>query len=518
MAVRPIYDEDEKRRERIMALGGQKTPLDRGGLAPLPPEPDPYRPPADDEQLPPVPDPTDTNVRHPRLGPEPDPIGRAEPGMGGPPAKGTDPTVPDTPIDPGDYATTGAQDIAGQAGPELPGPMLGAQDIAGRPGPETPEPMLGAQDLVAGLEPVTPDRVAGATAAQDIVRDPIDVDRQQVAARDQAQNIAAQIGPAAVPAEAYQQFQQFASGALATPSRWDTDLMRESIGLVESQIDEEREERLRGLAEFHAARGTFGGTPEIYDPERGRLALEEELSETEAARLNALLREQAATQAQDLATRAGIGQAAAGLELERGGMLSDIDYRNRQQQLQALGMDRDEAFRQSAMEFDQQRIQREQELTALGMDRAQARAQANDEWNQRVQQAQLNLTARGMDQDEAYRYAVLDQDRDFRNRRLELEAFGMDQDEAYRYAALAEDKDYRDRVLQLQALGMDRDEANRQAAFEWEQRERDEDQVFRSEQARRDYNTRLMSILASVGIDEETAARIVEQIQGEVDF
>lgn len=522
--VQPPYapvdeDEDEERRRRIEeAVGGQRTPLDTGGVAPPPPDPIPYRPPADDRQFPPVPDPTDTNVRHPRLGPEPDPIGRAEPGMGGPPAVGTGPTVPDTLIDPADFATTAARDIARSslAAPTAPFGPGAAQDAAASTlaAPQQPFGPDAAQSRV-NLQPTGMEQVAGATAAQDIAGEPIDVDRQQVAGARAAQNIASEIGTAAAPGDAYRQFQEFASGVLTTPSRWDTDLMRESLGLVDQQIEEEREERLRALDEYHAARGTFGGTPEIYDPNRGRLALEEELSETEAARINDLLREQAATQAQDLATAAGIGQAAAGLEFDYSALQSDENYRNRQQQLQALGMDRDEAFRQASQEFNQQFNLRQQELQALGMDRDQAYRQAALEWDQQVQATQLELQALGMDQDESYRYATLAQNKDYQDRVLQLQGIGLDRDEAYRYAALAQDKDYRDRVLELQAQGMDQDEAFRQAGFEYEQRERDQDQQFREDQARQNYITTLLSILPGLGIDEETAAQIVGQIRGE---
>ena len=79
----------------------------------------------------------------------------------------------------------------------------------------------------------------------------------------------------------------------------------------------------------------------------------------------------------------------------------------------------------------------------------------------------LELQALGMDRDDAYRWAALEQQNRISNRALDLQEMGIKLDDAYRWAALEQDATFRDRALNLQERGLDADTAYRQAYFEW---------------------------------------------------
>lgn len=175
----------------------------------------------------------------------------------------------------------------------------------------------------------------------------------------------------------FQQFGNFASGVMSNPSRFDNDMVRQTMDQINTETDRARKEALQGMDEHFASRGLIGSSPEVFDPQTGRVALEGRLDENRGRRLNELLFQQASTLAGDRAMAAGIGGQAAGMEMSRERMESDDWFRERQAQLRALGMDRDEAYRAAQTEWQNQFAERELEARLAQMDDQQRRETIN---------------------------------------------------------------------------------------------------------------------------------------------
>ena len=157
----------------------------------------------------------------------------------------------------------------------------------------------------------------------------------------------------------------------------------------------------------------------------------------------------------------------------------DAGLRERALDLQARGMDMDDAFRRAALEQERDLTMSAQELERMGMNLDDAYRYAALAQDSRFRDRALDLEERGMTLDEAFRYAELDQNERFRDRALDLEEQGLNMDEAYRYAVLDQDERFRQRALDLESRGMDLDEAYRQAELELREEGMDLDEAFR---------------------------------------
>ncbi|MFW6079485.1 MAG: hypothetical protein ACODAE_07690 [Gemmatimonadota bacterium] len=154
--------------------------------------------------------------------------------------------------------------------------------------------------------------------------------------------------------------QDFASGVLDAPSRFDIPLVEQGLGLIEQDAERARETSRRELGEFASGRGLVGSN---IEQEGARRAERDIRQEADRQRFN-LGREMAATQAADRSAAGGLGMSAAdlifGQGMERAGFTEDqrrfdvqTQIQNRSQELQRQGMSADEAARRAQMEFQQ---------------------------------------------------------------------------------------------------------------------------------------------------------------------
>lgn len=372
------------------------------------------------------------------------------------------------------------------------------------------------------------------------------------------------------------QLTDFASDGLNNFSRWDADVVRQGIDLVNQDIAEGWETASSDMDEHHSSRGLVGSDVETWNRRKAILDRERE----RARRLFDINVAQANTYAQDRASAAQIGQqigdfirtnnldaenqARYGAEFARltgrdAAQDLDADFQRRMataqfgqgqyefgqqfglagqnlalqqraQQLQALGMDRDQAFRYAQLEQSQsqftsgleeqraarlqqfglstqeldlraQQLQQEAALQGRSLDIEQARSEAELDLRsqQLVQEAQLQ--GRSLSIEEARQQAQMEQFEstlDFQRqqflgqqqidqRALELQALGLSQEDAYRYAQMEQQQSQfeaglgqeaqqfqqqmalQQRAQDLQSLGMSQDEAFRYAQMEQNQ-------------------------------------------------
>lgn len=188
------------------------------------------------------------------------------------------------------------------------------------------------------------------------------------------------------------ELEAFAREGLANPSRWDQELVKETLGLIDQDTARSRDAGQRAVSEQMAARGTLGSSVEWDDLNK----LETQLSEIEAKRRNDLAREVANTTGADRTAAAGIG----------------------------LGVGQ---FGEQRYQFDAQ--------NQLARDAMTLDAYKTD-LNAGMQATQMRLQELGMRSDEAFRYSQLAQDGEFRQKTMDLQAEGMKLDEAFRQAEL----------------------------------------------------------------------------------
>jgi hypothetical protein len=100
----------------------------------------------------------------------------------------------------------------------------------------------------------------------------------------------------------------FAAQGLQNPSRWDAPLVKESLGLIDQGIAQNRTNATRGITETLASRGVLGGSPEEIDLSD----LERDLALTEAQRKNELAQRVAGDYAADRSAAGSMGLATAG--------------------------------------------------------------------------------------------------------------------------------------------------------------------------------------------------------------
>jgi hypothetical protein len=185
----------------------------------------------------------------------------------------------------------------------------------------------------------------------------------------------------------------YARDWLKSPSRWDTDLIQNSMDVIRNDMDRIRSESSQGLRAEMASRGLLDSSAgmEFYGDQNARLY------ELEGARRNDLTREAANTYGADRSAAFGAGQRREEFGESQYQFDVDTQIRNRALELQKLGMDQDQAYRYARMEQDSQQFgvssdlqRRALELERSGLDSRDAYNQARLEEDRR----QFNINAR----------------------------------------------------------------------------------------------------------------------------
>jgi hypothetical protein len=218
------------------------------------------------------------------------------------------------------------------------------------------------------------------------------------------------VAPSPSPQDVSQKLSQFATDTMATPSRFDIPMVQQGIDLMDYELQQQGEQQMRNLAETTSARGLVGSSIELESQADLAKALEHQRQQ----RMFNLSQLMAQTQGQDRSAAANIGTQAVSTSLAVPGQsfeqqLAAAEFaqqskiQDRAQELQATGMDRDEAFRQAQSETqksqfgsEQQLRERSLELQNKGMDQSEAlsRAQMEQQQGQFVTQLQESQESR----------------------------------------------------------------------------------------------------------------------------
>lgn len=276
------------------------------------------------------------------------------------------------------------------------------------------------------------------------------------------------------------QLQSFGEQTLANPSRWDADVVRQGVDLINTDIADQWENNSASMDEFNSSRGTVGSSIERAQRQEQALDLERE----RLRRMFDLNVQQANTYGQDRASAAGIGMQIGDF-MRTQGLDADNQARYAAEFSRLTGrdanQDMNDAFQRelSAAQFGQGQFEFGQQFGLAGG------AQA-------LQERALQLQAQGMSQDEAFRRAQMEQQNsqfesslteeqkqfqaqlELQSRSQELQQLGMSQDEAFRYAQMEQQESQfetqvgqRSQELmqqaQLEGRSMDIEEARYQA-------------------------------------------------------
>lgn len=138
----------------------------------------------------------------------------------------------------------------------------------------------------------------------------------------------------------------FAANQMRSPSRYDSSIVQQGLNLINQESERAKIRGGADLDEFYSSRGLVGSSVES----QGRTDFLSQLNQAKEQRMFDLVRDMAATYSQDVGTAGQLGLGA------------------RAQELQSLGMDRDEAYRYAVMEqaggqFQQSLGQRESEFS-----------------------------------------------------------------------------------------------------------------------------------------------------------
>lgn len=166
---------------------------------------------------------------------------------------------------------------------------------------------------------------------------------------------------------------------LQTPSRYDSDVVQQGASVIEASLNKMRKQGQRAIGEQAASRGLVGSSLEAENTRE----FEEELQRQGSERLFNLQREQANTYGADrgASINAGLGfgnqslsMLGMGLEDQRmwAAMEQDAGFQNKVLELQNTGMNRDEAYRTAALDW-----QREYGRGELGVRKEGAQSQYN---------------------------------------------------------------------------------------------------------------------------------------------
>lgn len=234
----------------------------------------------------------------------------------------------------------------------------------------------------------------------------------------------------------------FASNMMASPSRYDSDVVKRGIDLVNQESERSKTRGLADQDEYFSSRGLVGSNIET----QGRTDFLSQLNQAKEQRMFDLVREMANTYATDVGTAGQLGLGARAQELTAQGMNKDDAYRyavleqSGGQFEQSLDFDRERLGAEIGLSREQMDLQRD-EMTAEYGDRTAARlhemgmqqgsqdfARTQNDLNRMLEREALELQRQGMDAETAWREA----DRAIEQRALDLQENGMAADDAYR--------------------------------------------------------------------------------------
>ena len=271
--------------------------------------------------------------------------------------------------------------------------------------------------------------------------------------------------PAAAPAVApytsaqdvSQRLSEFATDTMATPSRFDMPMVQQGIDLMDFELQQQGEQQMRNLAETTSARGLVGSSIEL----ESQTDLAKNLEHQRQERMFNLSQLMAQTMGQDRSAAANIGTQAVSTSLAVPGQsfeqqLAAAEFaqqskvQDRAQELQATGMNQDEAFRQAQSEIQESQFGSTQQQ------------------QESVQSRAFELQQQGMDQDEAFRQAQSEiqksqfgSEQQLQQRALELQDKGLTQGDALSRAQMEQQQGQFVTQLQeaqesrIQQLGLD---------------------------------------------------------------
>lgn len=297
----------------------------------------------------------------------------------------------------------------------------------------------------------------------------------------------------------------FASQQMANPSRYDSSIIKQGIDLINQNSEEGRQQGIDQMDEFYSSRGLVGSSVEA----KGRGDFLSQLARTKDQAMFDLVREMANTYSQDVSTAGQLGLGARAQELQAMGMGSDDAYRyavleqSGSQFEQSLGQRQAEfggqmGIAQQDVDLRAQQLQQQAQLEGRALSIEEARQQAQEEqYGQALQlqreelAQQLGLDQQALDlqrEEMTNRYAdsqanrllqmqLQQGDQDFArienslNRSLEQQALqlqreGLDAETAWREADRQLEQQLETRALDLQQQGMTLDQAYREAALQ----------------------------------------------------
>jgi len=267
----------------------------------------------------------------------------------------------------------------------------------------------------------------------------------------------------------------FASNAMENPSRYDSQLVQDITGQIDTELAHQRQTATNELDEFMSSRGMVGSSVE-GELHRGMYG---DLERQRMERLNELNIQAANTYAQDRSAAADIGfrsgeysrslggdrtnDARYASEFGQGQYEFDTQYgtstqlQQRALDLQETGMNYDEAYRQAQAEVQQEQFksaqtqeteQFESTMTEARAQRLQTLGVSEQDFDLRAEeiQNQAELAGRSLDIEEA-RYEA---DRDLRIEQLQQEAENANRSFDIQEAQVQVEREQFDATIDLQ--------------------------------------------------------------------
>lgn len=158
-------------------------------------------------------------------------------------------------------------------------------------------------------------------------------------------------GEARTPNAEVDAFQRYLMGQarqhMENPSRYDADLVRQGMDVINAEIEEMRRVGGQSIAAQMAQRGLSGSGLEAGQTRM----MEADLDRTANQRAFQLAQDQARTWAQDRSSAFQMGLGTSAQAAQRDSDLMQQDRANRALELQAQGMNQDAAFRQADLEM-----------------------------------------------------------------------------------------------------------------------------------------------------------------------
>jgi len=269
----------------------------------------------------------------------------------------------------------------------------------------------------------------------------------------------------------------YAMQQMASPSRYDAGVVKQGIDLINQELARSQTEGVNAMDEFYSSRGLVGSSVES----KGRGDFLAQLDQTKNQRMFDLVREMANTYGADVQAAGSLGLGARSQELQAMGMNADDAYRyavleqSGSQFQQELGQRQTEfggqmGLSQQELDLRAQQIQQEAALQgrALTIEEARQRAQVEQYYaglGQEERQFQQQL---GQRESEFARSYNLDQgqlqlERDRLLQQAQLEGRSLDIQEATSQAEIEMRAQQLQQQAQLEGRSLDIEEARLQA-------------------------------------------------------